>query len=46
VVDLPESPGVESLGLDCASSLEFSSVEVCKKRYNHVTKDWEDWEGK
>jgi hypothetical protein len=28
VVDLSESPGVEFLGLDCASSLEFSSVEV------------------
>jgi hypothetical protein len=42
VVDLPELPGLESLWLDCASPLEFSSVEVCKKKYKHVAKDWED----
>ena len=41
VVDLPELPGLESLWLDCASPLEFSSVEVCRKEYEHVAKDWE-----
>jgi hypothetical protein len=42
VVDLSELPGFVSLCLDCASSLEFSSVEVCEKEYKHVTKDRED----
>jgi hypothetical protein len=41
VVDLSELPELESLWLDSASPLEFSSVEVCKRKYKHVAKDWE-----
>jgi hypothetical protein len=41
VVDLSELPELESLWLDSASPLEFSSVEVCIKKYKHVTKDWD-----
>ena len=41
VVDLSELPELESLWLDSAASLEVSSVEVCRKEYERVAKDWE-----
>jgi hypothetical protein len=41
VVDLSELPELESLWLDSAAPLEVSSVEVCRKEYERVAKDWE-----
>jgi hypothetical protein len=38
VVVLPELPELESLRLDWVSSLEFSSVEVCKRNTSMLQK--------
>jgi hypothetical protein len=38
VVVFPELPELESLRLDCVSSLEFSSVEVCKRNTSMLQK--------
>jgi hypothetical protein len=38
VVLFPEVPELESLQLDCESSLEISSVEVCERNTNMLQK--------
>jgi hypothetical protein len=38
VVVFPELPELESLRLDCVSSLEFSSVEACKRNTSMLQK--------
>jgi hypothetical protein len=38
VVVFPELPKLESLRLDCVSSLEFSSVEVCTRSTSMLQK--------